>query len=207
MGWLVARLRDGILRFSDSVDYCWSGAWWWLVRCWQAERALAEALERYGENSLEARRATERYRVVYFGVKYWRPAPPLVRHAVETAERGGVSRNDLRLLALNRDIRQIGNTIKVRRTWWMPVLASAAVIAFGGNWAYLVATVALSSWAGPVKVATIIFSTVFFWVTWPGFSLYTTRAFAAVKRSGDLVQGFANLRIQPAKIHNLSHHQ
>ncbi|MDD4881607.1 MAG: hypothetical protein PHX10_08530 [Gallionellaceae bacterium] len=166
--------------------------------------SLAKVLDQHGENSLEARRDTQRYRELFFGVQYWRTAPPLVRSAIKAAELQGVSRADLRLLALNQDVRQVGETIIVRRAWWMPVFAYAAPIVVLSNWAYLMTFVLISSGAWYAKIVATLVITLLYWVLWPGFSLYSTRAFAAVKRSGEIVQAVGEKNISPANLHSFT---
>lgn len=78
-------IRQHIGRMSAKADYFWSGAWWWSVRYWFAERSLSKALDQHGDNSIEARRYALRCDEFYFGVRYWRTSPPLVRGAVKAA--------------------------------------------------------------------------------------------------------------------------
>lgn len=191
-------------RLSAAADYFWSAAWWWSARCWVAERRLSKALDQYGENSLEVRRCTLRYQELYFGVRYWRTAPPLVRRAIEAAESKGVPRADLQLLALNRDVRQLDDRILVRRSWWMPVLAYVAPVVTVCNWAYLTTFVLAvpGSWLAKAVMALVI--TLVYWLMWPGFGLYSTRAYAAVKRSGAMVQETGRSLITSARVHALS---
>ncbi len=197
-------IETHIRRLSAAVDYFWSAAWWWSLRCWFAERRLSKALDHYGENSLEVRRCTLRYQELFFGVRYWRTAPPLVRRAIETAESEGVPRADLQLLALNRDVRQLDDRILVRRSWWMPVFAYVAPVVMVCNWAYMTAFVLVSPGPGFAKTVAAFVITSLYWLMWPGFALYSTRAYAAVKRSGAMVQEIARLTNMPAKIHPLS---
>lgn len=200
----VLAIETHIRRLSGAVDYFWSAAWWWSACCWVAERRLSKALDQYGENSLEVRRCTLRYQELYFGVRYWRTAPPLVRRAIEAAESKGVPRVDLRLLSLNRDVRQLDDRILVRRSWWMPVFAYAAPVVMACNWAYLTAFVLALPGSWLAKAAMTLAITFLYWLMWPGFALYSTRAYAAVKRSGTMVQEIGRSMIMPAKIHALS---
>ncbi len=172
----------------ESRDRFWSGVWWTEWRRRRQEALMAKVLEDAGEDSMAARTVTERHRWLERGVKYWRPSPPLVIAALEASERAGVPRRDLQLLALNRDLRQVGDDVKVRRAWWAPVLAYSALILILCHWALLSALVVFSPamWLAKVMgVATISF---FYWFLWPGFGLYSTQAYAAVKRSGTAVE-------------------
>lgn len=200
----VLAIETHIRRLSSAADYFWSGAWWWSARCWFAERRLSRALDQNGENSIEARRCTLRYQELYFGVRYWRTAPPLVRRAIEAAESKGVPRADLRLLALNRDVRQLDDRILVRRSWWMPVFEYVAPVVMVCNWAYLTTFVLAvqGSWLAKAAMALVI--TLLYWLMWPGFSLYSTRAYTAVKRSGAMVQETGRSLITSARVYALS---
>ena len=201
---LTRAIWQSFRRMSSLADKVWSGTWWWSIRFWFADRTLERVLKHHGEKSLEASRYTQLCRELYFGVRYWRPAPPLVRNAIETAERAGVSRADLRLLALNRDVRQLGDTIHVRHSWWMPLFAYTAPVVYFSNWAYLMAFALLSpgSWLAKTTAALVITS--LYWVMWPGFSLYSTRAYVAVKRSGAMVEKVGQVKEGTAQLHTLS---
>lgn len=158
---------------------------------------MAEVLAVAGEDSMAARTVTERHRWLERGVKYWRPSPPLVIAALEAGERAGVSRRDLRLLALNRDIRQVGNGIQVRRAWWAPVLAYSALILILCHWTLLSALVVFSPATWIAKLTGVAAISCLYWFLWPGFGLYSTRAYVAVKRSGTAVEEAARLALPP----------
>lgn len=190
-------LSQSMRTISEKRDRFWSGVWWTEWRRRRQEDRMAEVLTEAGEDSMAARTVTERHRWLERGVKYWRPSPPLVIAALEASERAGVPRRDLRLLALNRDLRQVGEDVKVRRAWWAPVLAYSALILILCHWALLSALVVFSPamWiAKVIGVATISF---FYWFLWPGFGLYSTQAYAAVRRSGTAVEEVARAALPP----------
>jgi hypothetical protein len=121
--------------------------------------------------------------------------------ALEQSERAGVPRKDLRLLALNRDIRQVGDEVRVRGGLWWSVwaalLAYTALILTMCSWALLSALVIFSPAQWPAKCAGVSVITLFYWFLWPGIGLYTTSAYAAVKRSGAAVKDAAKIAMPP----------
>jgi len=180
---------------SALRDRFWSGVWWTEWRRSRQEDQMDKVLELAGEDSMAARTVTERHRWLERGVKYWRPSPPLVIAALEKSERAGVPRKDLRLLALNRDIQQIGDDVRVRGGLWWSVwaalLAYAALILTVCSWALLSALVVFSPASWLAKLAGVCVITLFYWFLWPGIGLYTMGAYAAVKRSGAAVKHVA----------------
>lgn len=189
------------VKLEKAVDYFWAGVWVIGLRRWWYERRLGIALEETGEYSMITRWATERYRVLERSIRFWRASPPLVLDALEASQRAGVPLDDLKVLALNKDVRVVGNTVKVRRSWWSKVLAPLAVAVVFLNWARLSALVVLTPapWLG--KLLALALVTLLFWWFWRGFVLYTTRSNAAVKRSGAAVEAVAmSMRREPAII-------
>jgi hypothetical protein len=176
-------------------DRFWSGVWWTEWRRRRQEALMAKVLEDAGEDSMAARTVTERHRWLERGVKYWRPSPPLVVAALEASERAGVSRRDLRILALNRDVRQVGDEVRVRRAWWAPVLAYSALILILCHWALLSALVVFSPATWIAKLTGVAAISCLYWFLWPGFGLYSTRAYVAVKRSGTAVEEAARIAL------------
>lgn len=189
------------VKLEKAVDYFWAGVWVIGLRRWWCERRLGVALEKTGEYSMITRWAMERYRVLELSIRFWRTSPPLVLDALEASRRAGVPLDDLKVLALNKDVRVVGNTVKVRRSWWSQVLAPLAVAVVFLNWARLSALVVLTPapWLGKLLVLALV--TLLFWWFWRGFALYTTRSNAAVKRSGAAVEAVAmSMRREPAII-------
>lgn len=191
---LASRLMGTVCAIRDRF---WSGVWWTEWRRRRQEALMAKVLEDAGEDSMAARTVTERHRWLERGVKYWRPSPPLVIAALEASERAGIPRRDLRLLALNRDLRQVGDDLKVRRAWWAPVLAYSALILILCHWALLSALVVFSPAMWVAKVIGVAAISFFYWFLWPGFGLYSTQAYAAVKRSGTAVEQAARAASPP----------
>ncbi len=191
---VVSQSMSTVVEIRDRF---WSGVWWTEWRRRRQEALMAKVLEDAGEDSMAARTVTERHRWLERGVKYWRPSPPLVIAALEASERAGIPRRDLRLLALNRDLRQVGDDVKVRRAWWAPVLAYSALILILCHWALLSALVVFSPAMWVTKVTGVAAISFFYWFLWPGFGLYSTQAYAAVKRSGTAVEQAARAASPP----------
>ncbi len=180
-------------KVKNAVDKFWAGAWSIELRRWWQERKMAAALEETGEYSMVTRWAMERYRVLEQSLKFWRISHPLVLNALEASHRAGVPLDDLKLLALNKDVRVVGDTVKVRRSLWSKVLAPLAVAVVLLNWARLCALVVLTPAPWPGKLVAFAVVTLLFWWLWRGFALYTTRSNAAVERSGAVVEAIAKI--------------
>lgn len=190
-----------------AVDRFWSGVWRLELLRWLQERRMARTLEESGEYSMNARMVTERFRWLDRSARYWRESPPQVLATLEASERAGVPVSDLRLLAINRDIRLVGDVVQVRCCWWMPVLAYCWYAAVLWQWTLMSGLVALSPAPWLAKVVGVGINTLIFWALWPGFGLYTTRAYAAVKRSGAAVEQIAlSLSADSASVTSISAH-
>lgn len=188
---IPATVRRALSAIGAARDTFWSGVWWTALRRHIQEHRLAQALELSGEDSMEARSITERLRRLENGTRYWRTASPIAAAALKASEAAGVARSDLRILSLNRSLIQAGDAVRLRRTWWMPVLAVAAVTVTSSAWAYLVLVVVACGASLPATAAGIVAVTVYFWILWPGFGLLTTCELAAIRRSGSRVEDAA----------------
>lgn len=180
-------------QLGSSADYFWSGVWWTQWRLQRQEARLGRVLDFAGEDSLLARAETERLRRLQAGLKYWRPSSPQVLAALEAAERAGVARQDLRLLALNRDVRVIDDAIRVRRPLWLSLLGYGGLVLVLLHWALLSALIAFSFAGLLAKAVGIAVVSLLYWLLWPGFALYTTRARSAAKRVGLAVEKAARI--------------
>lgn len=149
---------------------------------------MAKVLEESGEHSMAVRPVTEQYRRLEQSIHYWRSSPPHVQAALEASERAGVPLSDLRLLALNREFRQVGNTIQVKRDWWVLVIAYPVLILVVLYWTCLSALAVLSTLPWPEKIVGIGAITFVYWFLAGGMCLYTTRPYAAAKRSGAVIE-------------------
>jgi hypothetical protein len=189
---------------QKSTDFFWSGVWWLHLRRWLLEIQMTKALEKSGEGSMEARSITERYRRLERSIRYWRPSPPPVQRALEASERAGVPLSDLQLLALNREVRQSGAVVKVRRDWWMLILAYAQLFLVLYGWTMLSALMVTSPTHWIAKIVDTCLITALYYFLWTGFSLYTTRPYAAVRRSALLVEEAARSELpHSATIHSM----
>lgn len=199
--------RMGFARLGqlidDALDFFWSGRLVYVFQTWHILRRLDRALSRFGENSIEARRWTERCRELNFAFKFWRAAPPLVRLAISDMERVGFSLRDLRLLNLNREIRQIGNRVALCHPFSAPWIAYIGTGLIFIQWLWLL-THALS---GPFLISEKIFLsalvTAAHLVIWPGFALYGIRPLHAHKNAGAEIQAFLRDWSAPSNITTL----
>lgn len=184
----IRPLLCGFISLQKIIDQFWSGVWWLQIRRWLQERRMAKVLEESGELSMAARPITEQYRWLERSIHYWRPSPPLVQAALEASERAGVPVSDLQLLALNREVKQVGTTVQVRRNWWILILAYPLLIMVACYWALLSVLALLSAAPWLAKIVGIGVITLVYWFLGVGLCLYTTRPYAAARRSGVAIE-------------------
>ncbi len=185
-------LRRQVLRFAqaikDRIEYFWSGVWWTRWRLCRQEAMLGRVLDVEGEDSLLARAETEQVRRLQKGVWFWRPSDARVISALEAAERAGVPRRDLKILALNRDVLISSDKVCVRRPLLPLLLGYAGLILMLSQWVLLTALISLSPAGLLAKIAGIVVLSLIDWLIWHGFGLYTTSAHAAARRAGPAVE-------------------
>lgn len=169
---------------ETGLDEVFSGRWWWRARRHLAERRLERTLNRVGENSLPARRETERYRRMQFAVAFWRSAPSPTRQVVLKARQAGVSMSDLQLIVLNANLRNRGNRVFVCQSLLARTLSLAMATVVGMHW-FLMYAMALTT-PGPswLKILVILGVFAVYATLYRGWSLYAYRPVAAVDRSG-----------------------
>ena len=184
----IQLLLCGLMSIQKTIDQFWSGVWLLQIRRWLQERQMAKVLEEHGEGSIAARPVTEQYRWLERSIHYWRPSPPLVQAALEASERAGVPVSDLRLLALNREVRQVGSTVQVTRDWWILVLAYPLLILVLCYWTLFSALAVFSTVPWLAKIVGIGLITLVYWFLGVGLCLYTTRPYAAARRSGAAIE-------------------
>ncbi|EKD97898.1 MAG: hypothetical protein ACD_23C00683G0002 [uncultured bacterium] len=156
---------------------------------------MAKVLEECGEKSMTTRPVTEKYRWLERSIHYWRPSPPLVQAVFEACERAGVPVSDLRLLALNREVRQVGATVQVRRDWWILIVAYPMLFMVVCYWALFSALVLLSAAPWLAKIVGVAVITLVYWFLGVGLCLYTTRPYAAARRSGSAIERAAQSQL------------
>lgn len=181
-------LRRSLAAIGSKLDTFFAGVWWRHARRYCAEKQLSQALERFGDNSIAARWATERYREMHFAVTYWRSAPALVRRVALAAREAGVSVSDLRLIVLSTDLRMRRNKVFVRRSTLMRVLSAAFATIVCVHWVLMNCLVALAPEAAWLKILAIVGIFVVYATLYRGWSLFGYRALAAVDRSGNLLE-------------------
>lgn len=149
---------------------------------------MARVLEESGERSMAIRPVTEQYRRLERSVHYWRLSPPLVQASLEASERAGIPLSDLQLLAVNREIRQVGEAIVVKSHWAILIVAYPMIFITVTYWACWSLLAALSSAPLILKCLAITVLTFVYWFLGSGLCMYTTRPYAAAKRSGQAIQ-------------------
>lgn len=139
----VGRLLAGL---GFAIDACLTASWWWRLRLWLAGRALTKALYRFGEDSMEVRRAHAIWTRIDFAVRFGRPASAAIRQVVVAANKSGARADDLALMLLNGDVVQVGGAVEVKRgsrAWFLLAVPTGLFLAY--SLAICVASVAVSS--------------------------------------------------------------
>lgn len=184
---MFGSLRNRLVAVSQGIDWFFSGHWWWQIRWWYAKRRLAAILERHGDQSIEARNATERCRDMDFAVTYWRSAPAPIRQVVIRARELSVPVHALQLVVLNKDLVLHDGKVMLRRSLLFRILSVAAAAVVALQWFQLtLITLTLSgpAWLKAVVIAVI---TLFDAVLYRGWSLWLGRPLLIIKRWGHLV--------------------
>ncbi|MEG2466603.1 MAG: hypothetical protein RSB86_04095 [Comamonas sp.] len=178
-------------RLQLAIDKFWAGVWWLHLQLWLQDRRLAKVLEETGDRSMATRGVTEKFRRLERGRHYWRASPSLVQSALEVSENAGVPLADLRLLAVNREIRQTGSAVHVVNSRAILLIAYPVLTLTFIYWAALTTLFALADAPVVTKFVAITLTTLVYWFLGSGLCLYTTRPYAAAKRSGARIQSSA----------------
>lgn len=165
-----------------TIDRFFAGYWFWRIRLWRAEQQLGDVLARYGDLSIQARKATERWARLFFAVEFGRMAPSWERVAVRQALRAGFQREDIRLVVLNREFLQSSGKISVRRSWLVAAWAWTVIAIPFIQWALLCALAVAGPGEAWRKIIFVVGITMGYWILARGLSLYTTRPVAAGAR-------------------------
>ncbi len=169
---------------SSWLDEIFSGRWWWRALRHVAGIRVERALDSFGDKSMEARCATERYREMQFAVTYWRSAPSPVRQVVRYARQAGINDADLKLIVLNTDLRVHGNRVVLRRSTLSRILSSAMATVVISHWILICAMTAFAPCPLWVKIIVLIALTCAYGALHRGWSLYASRPLVAIERSG-----------------------
>ena len=185
---IATRVRSLANSIVTGLDVFFSGVWWWRWRRWLAEKRLSKVLEHHGEQSMEARRATEQFRELEFAAAFWRPAPRPVQQVIQNAAASGMPIEALRLVALSRDLKTKGHMIVLRRSRLLSVLSvmMAAIVLL--EWAQLCAVTLLQHGHVALKCVVIVAVTALNLVMWRGWSVWCGRPERVVKRWGSLLE-------------------
>ena len=184
-----------IRQISMAIDWFYAASWWWHLRFRCAERELAQALEFFGEDSLEVRWAHARWGEMDFAVRYGRPADGLIRAVVEGSADAGASVHDLRLMLLNHAIRNKEGRVSVCKATWQSYLLGLpmGLVCLGTQW-FCLYTVAGSALASEGKVIWMVTTGLWYLLLWQGWSLFYFRPLRAAARAGGVVEAIATAR-------------
>ncbi len=158
-----------------KLDPFFAGRWYWSLNRWLIERRLAYALDQHGDQSMQARRATEQYRRAHFAVRYWRSAPGPVMQIAEQAREAGLPMHAIRLVVLNTDLRIRDGNVYLRRPFIVTVL-NAIFATIVGTHMFLMCLMAVTA-QGPtwLKIVVILAVALVYCFLYYGWSLYTSR--------------------------------
>lgn len=170
------------------LDEIFSGRWWWRVRRYVAGIRLEQALDTFGDKSMEVRCATERYREMQFAVNYWRPAPSSVRQVIRYARQAGIDDFDLKLIVLNTDLRLHGSNVVLRRSVLTRPLSSAMTTVIFSHWILMCAMTAFAPCPLWLKIAVLIALTCVYGSLLRAWTLYASRPLIAIQRSGNALE-------------------
>jgi hypothetical protein len=183
----IAALREALRRYAEIGYWFWSGAWHFHFDRWLTLRRLARSLDRDGEDSSTVSALTMDFRLLERACKYWGHTDPLVYRTLEAARAALVPEADLRILAFNGDIQQVGGTIVIRAPKWARALGIAATVVVLATWLLLSAYTLLHPAPLLPKLGIVLVLTPIYGALWHGFALYSIRAATAVNRSGEAV--------------------
>ena len=166
---------QALQRIGQTLDPVFAGRWYWSLKRWIAERQLQHALEQHGDQSMQVRQATERYRRADFAVRYWRSAPGPVMRIAEQALDAGVPLHAIRLVVLNTDLRIQSGQVHLRRPFIVTVLNTIFATIVGVHM-FLMCLMAVTA-PGPIRLkVTVILAVAFVYCfLYYGWSLYTSR--------------------------------
>ena len=178
---------QAVQRIGQTLDPFFAGRWYWSMKRWIAERQLQYALEQHGDQSMQARQATERYRRADFAVRYWRSAPGPVMRIAEQALDAGVPLHALRLVVLNTDLRIRSGQVHLRRPFIVTVLNTIFATIVGVHM-FLMCLMAVTA-PGPtwLKITVILAVAFVYCFLYYGWSLYTSRPQQIIAEHGQKV--------------------
>lgn len=175
------RVLQGI---GQTLDPFFAGRWYWSLKRWTAERLLQHALEKHGDQSMQARVATERYRRSDFAFRYWRPAPGPVMRIAKHAVDAGVPFYAIRLLVLNADLRIRNARVHLRRPVVVTILNAIFATSVGAH--MLLMCLMVVAGPGPIwlKISAILLTTFVYSVVYHGWSLFASRPQGVIAKHG-----------------------
>ena len=205
---LPRKVVQAVEWMGKVLDPFFAGRWYWSMKRWIAERQLQHALEQHGDQSMQARQATERYRRADFAVRYWRSAPGPVMQIAEQALDAGVPLHALRLVVLNTDLRIQSGQVHLRRPFIVTVLNTIFATIVGVH--MLLMCLMTVTAPGPVwlKVTVILAVAFVYCFLYYGWSLYTSRPQQIVAKHGQTFDALcaASTTRSHKKVRNLASH-
>ncbi|UXL29802.1 hypothetical protein [Stenotrophomonas maltophilia] len=199
---------QGLQWIGQTLDPFFAGRWYWSLRRWAAERQLQHALDQHSDQSMQARRATERYRRADFAVRYWRSAPGPVMQVADQALDAGVPMHAVRLVVLSTDLRIRDGQVHLRRPFIVTVLNTIFATIVGVHM-FLMCLIAVTApspaWLKIVVILAIAFVYCFLYYGW---SLYTSRPQQIVAKHGQTFDALcaASTTRSHKKVRNLASH-
>nr|WP_315228007.1 hypothetical protein [uncultured Albidiferax sp.] len=184
-----------------AIDWFFAASWWWHLRFRWAERELAQALEFFGEDSLEVRWAHARWGEMDFAVRYGRPANGLIRAVVEGSAVAGASVHDLRLMLLNNSIRNEEGRVSVCKVTWQSYLLGLpmGLVCLGTQW-FCMQTIAGAALSWEDKAIWMVAIGLWYLLLWQGWSLFYFRPLRAAARTSVVLESIAIARQRSAVI-------
>jgi hypothetical protein len=174
-------------------DWVVTGAWWWRLRqrveMWRLEKVLVT----YGEDSIEANDALERFRRIDFAERYWRQRTADIHPVIYRLEAAGVDLNILRLLVVNLDLRwSPSGKVIVRRGWVFRILGWVVNLTVPTHAFLLTALVAVTPAELVTKVTAIIGICVLYSMGYRIMSIYSGHPARLAQRYGQEIEVLAN---------------
>lgn len=168
-----------------------TGQWWWKLKRYIAYRSLEHALEKSDASPFEAKRAYDRFKRYDFAFVYGKPANPPIRDIVEAARGEGVPFRVLRIMVINSDIREYGNAVRTRRSWWARPLKWYARFMTFIPYFYFSLLILFSPATTFAKVFGFIFLLEFYGSAYFFWEIYTAQPLRALSEWGDQLDSIA----------------
>lgn len=129
---ITTLVRGLVPKLEAGVDAFFIAGWWWRYRRRRAEHRLTRVLDRYGDKSIEARRATEKCRDMEFAVRFWRPAIGPIQQVARNALASGVPIEAVRFAITSGALGMKGTCVVLRCSYALAIISAAmSLVVFG----------------------------------------------------------------------------